>query len=156
MAQIKNVRYGIVNSDYEKNVLKKMGVKEDYICHLSQGTRLIQRMQLGDGLCIATVKSFAVSAYDLVQKLQYLSNRGIDFASSSERYLNFSAIHSLPDATVELLRNIAQREYEFVDWIQKSRFSSEIKAQLISRIQWESLTDISMIFRSTGIKKRGN
>lgn len=66
MAQIKNVRYGIVNSDYEKNVLKKMGVKEDYICHLSQGTRLIQRMQLGDGLCIATVKSFAVSAYDLV------------------------------------------------------------------------------------------
>lgn len=156
MAQVKNVRYGIMNSDYEKNVIKKMGVKEDCIYHFSQGTNLIQKMQLGDSVYVATVKSFAISAYDLVQKLQYLSNRGIDFASSNERYLNFSAIHSLPDTTVELIRNIAQREYEFVAWVQKTQLSRDAKAKLISRIQWESLTDISMIFRSNGIKKRGN
>lgn len=156
MEQVKNVRYGIMNSDYEKNVIKKMGVKEDCIYHFSQGTNLIQKMQLGDSVYVATVKSFAISAYDLVQKLQYLSNRGIDFASSNERYLNFSAIHSLPDTTVELIRNIAQREYEFVAWVQKTQLSRDAKAKLISRIQWESLTDISMIFRSNGIKKRGN
>lgn len=50
------------------------------------------------------IKGFVITLF-----IQYLSNRGIDFASSNERYLNFSAIHSLPDATVELLRNIAQR-----------------------------------------------
>lgn len=156
MAQIQNVRYGVMNGYYDKNILKKMGVKEENICHYTHLNELLQKMVLGDGVCVVTIKSFAVSAYDLVQKLQYLSTRGIGFASSNEKYLNFSAIHALPDATVELIRNIAQREYEFVCWVQKSRMSPEMKAQMLSRIQWESLTDISMIFRSNGIKRRYN
>lgn len=156
MAVVKNVQYGIMNSDFEKNIIKNMGVKEADIFHFSQVMQVIQKAALGDSIRVATIKSFAVSAYDLVQKLQYLSNRGINFASNNEKYLNFSAIHALPDAMVELLKNIAQREYEFVCWVQKCRFSREVKMQLISRIQWESLTDICMIFRSNGIKKKGN
>lgn len=149
-----NVRYGIMNSYHEKTMLQKAGIKEQNLCHSSRMNELLQSLQMGDGICVATIKSFAVSAYDLVQKLQWLSVRGIDFASLNEKYLNFSSIHVLPDATVDLIRNIAQRENEFVKQVQNSKMSQEVKNELISRIQWESLTDIAMIFRSNGIKRR--
>lgn len=154
MAQIKSVKYGIINNEHEKVILKKMGVLENNIYHWSQMNELFKNLFLGDVICVATVKSISVGAYDLFRKLQYLANKGVDFTSSNERYLNFSSINAMKDSTKTVLQNKAQREYEFISWIQKCSFNNDLKQRIINRIQWENITDIVMTFHSNGIKKR--
>lgn len=156
MAEITNQKYGVASCDGEISVLKKMGVAERNIFNISRCNELLNRMMLGDILCVASVKSFSVSSYDLVNKMLFLSNRGIEFQSGNERYLSFSAIKPLSVVTAQTLKNIAQREYEFVQDIQKSNLNKFDKIKLISKIQYESLTDIVLVFNNNGIRKKGN
>lgn len=156
MAKITNEKYGVASCNGEISVLKKMGVPERNIINISRCNELFNRMMLGDILCVSSVKSFAISSYDLVNKMRFLSNRGIEFQSGNERYLSFSAIKPLSVVTAQTLKNIAQREYEFVQYIQKSGLGNSDKAKLISKIQYESLTDIVLVFNNNGIRKKGN
>lgn len=156
MAEITNQKYGVASCDGEISILKKMGVAERNIFNISRCNELLNRMMLGDILCVASVKSFSVSSYDLVNKMLFLSNRGIEFQSGNEKYLSFSAIKPLSVVTVQTLKNIAQREYEFVQYIQKSNLNKFDKIKLISKIQYESLTDIVLVFNNNGIRKKGN
>lgn len=156
MAKISNEKYGVASCNGEILVLKKMGVQERNIISFSRCNELFHRIMVGDTVCVPNIKSFAVGAYDLVNKMLYLSNNGIEFQSGNERYLSFSTVRPLSVVTVQTLKNIAQREYEFVQWIQNSKLSSDVKLQLISRIRYEFLTDIVLVFGNNGIRKKGN
>lgn len=117
---------------------------------------MLNQIQLGDTLCVASVKALAVGGVDLFRKMQFLSNKGVDFSSGNERYLNFSVTQPISAVSLETLRNIAQREHEFVELLLKCQINSGLRDQLISRIQWECMTDIVLIFRNKGVMKRGN
>lgn len=156
MAKICNEKYGVASSNGEISVLKKMGVSERNIINISKCNEVFNHITVGDILCVPSVKSFAFGAYDLVNKMIYLSNNGVEFQVGNERYLSFSTIRPLSVVTVQTLKNIAQREYEFVQWVQNSKLGNDAKTQLISRIRYESLTDIVLIFNNSGIKKKGN
>lgn len=149
-------KYGVVCRNGESHVLRKMGVAEEHIAGAGALDDLLNRMLAGDTLCVPTISSFAGGAYDLFCKLQFLSSRGIEFQSGNEFYLNFSLIKPLSVATVETLKNFAAREVEFVRWVQTSQLPDAAKVPLISRIQAESLKDLMIVFKSNGIRKKGN
>ena len=154
MAKISNEKYAIVCSNAEMQIVKKMGVQEKNIYNISFANELFRRMTAGDILCVASIGSFAYGGYDLFCKMQQLSNHGIEFQSGNERYLNFSVIKPLSVVCGEALRNFAVREYEFIQWIQAGTVSSQVKNQLIKRIQWETINDIILVFGNNGIKRK--
>lgn len=154
MAKISNERYAIVSSEGERHLVNKMGVVDKNIYDINMGNELIKRLSAGDTLCVASINSFSAGGYDLFCKLQYLSNQGIEFQSLNERYLNFSVLKPLPPVVCEALRNFAAREYEFLRWIQSGTVSNNVKAQLVNRVQWETLADIMLVFGNNGIKRR--
>lgn len=156
MAKICKQRYGIASCSGEIPVLKKMGVPERNIFDVARCNELLHRIMIGDTLCVVNVKAFAIGVYDLVSKMLYLSNNGIEFQSGNERYLCFSPIKPLSVVTVQTLKSYAQREYEFVQWIQTSKLNNEVKTRLISRIRYEYLTDIALVFSNNGICKKGS
>lgn len=149
-------KYGVICRQSEAHVVRKMGVADRDITGIDGMNGLLAHMDAGDILCVPTIVSFAAGAYDLFCKMQFLSNRGIEFQSGSERYLNFSPVHPLPAATVETLKNFALREAEFVKWVQCSRLPDTAKMPLANRIQAESLADIAFVFKNNGIRGRGN
>lgn len=149
-------KYGVICRNGESHVVKKMGVPEKNIVGVGAMNALMNRMTAGDTLCVPTISSFAGGAYDLLCKLQFLSNRGIEFQSGNEFYLNFSSIKPLSVVTVDTLKNFASREVEFVQWVQTSQLSDAAKVPLINRVRAEFLTDIMIMFNNNGIRKKGN
>ena len=149
-------KYGVISQNGESHVVKKMGVSDQNIVGFSALNALLNRMSAGDVLCVPTISSFAGGAYDLFCKLQFLSNRGIEFQSGNEFYLNFSSIKPLSVVAVETLKNFASREVEFAQWVKSSQLSDAAKVPLINRIRAESLTDIMIVFNNNGIRKKGN
>ncbi len=122
-------------------MVKKMGVSDQNIVGVSALNALLNRMSAGDVLCVPTMASFAGGAYDMFRKLQFLSNRGIEFQSGNEWYLNFSSIKPLSVATVETVKNFAGREVEFVHWVKECQLSDAASIPLIRRIQVEALME---------------
>lgn len=149
-------KYGIIRGHNEAHVVRKMGVVEKNIIGVNGLNALLNRMTAGDVLCVPTISSFAGSAYDLFCKMQFLSNRGVEFQSGNEYYLNFSSVKPLSMVTVETLKLFAVREVEFVQWIHTSKLTDAAKVPLINRIQTESLANIALVFANNGIKKKGN
>lgn len=156
MAKVKNERYGIISCDGEFLAVQQMGVVAKNICWISGYRELLYQLARGDTVCVFSVKSFAVSAYDLLGKLAYFEKCGINFISDNERFLNFSANKLLQNRTVQTLRSIAYREREFELLIQNSNLSTGAKAELISRIRHEFMTEVVLIFQNEGVCKRGN
>lgn len=149
-------KYGVICQRNEAHVVRKMGVSDKNIIGTNGLNALLNRMTAGDILCIPTVSSFAGSAYDLFCKMQFLSNRGVEFQSGNESYLNFSSVKPLSVVTVETLKAFALREVAFVEWVQGSRLPDAAKVPLMNRIQAESLANIALVFANNGIKKKGN
>lgn len=156
MAKGRNTKLGIVYSNSEVHVVRKMGVPEQNIVGVGRMNDVISRMTAGDSLCVPSVKSFSYGAYDLFCKMQYLANNGIEFQSGNERYLSFSAVKPLPLPTVETLRDFAARESEFIRWVQSSGLDQKSKAALSNKIYWEFMADVVLVFGNNGIKKKGN
>lgn len=156
MARIRNEKYGISSSNADVHILKQMGVSDKNIYPLSNANTLFKQMFAGDILCVASVGSFAVGAYDLFSKMVFLSNNGIEFRSGNEKYLNFSSVAPLSMVSRSTLENFAKREIEFAKYVQVGNISNVAKTQLANRIRWEFLTSITNVFRNEGIKKRGN
>ncbi len=154
MANVKNEKYGIASCNAEVDALKRMGVQERNIYWTGNCNGLFQRISFGDVLCVCNVKSFAVGAYELYNRLEYLKMRGIEFRSLNEKFLNFSSAKPLPKTTVQVLGNLASREHEFVLWIYNGAVSKDVKNQLISRVRWEFLTNVVLMFSSNGVKHR--
>lgn len=149
-------KYGVICGRAEAHVVRKMGVADKNIAGINDLNALLNQMTAGDILCVPTITSFAGSAYDLFCKMQFLSNRGVEFQSGNEVYLNFSSVKPLSMVTVETLKLFASREVDFVKWIQCSGLTDAAKVPIISRIQAESLADIALVFKNNGIKKKGN
>lgn len=156
MAKLCNEKYGIVSCSGEVQTLRRMGVKECNMANIANCNVLFSRMMAGDTLCVPNVKAFAVGAYDLVDKMLYLSHKRIAFNSDNEKCLNFSPTKVLPFSTVQVLKNLAQREQEFVLSVQNCKCSNDIKIQLISRIRYEYLTMLVLIFCNNGIRNKRN
>jgi len=149
-------KYGVIRQNNEAYMVRRMGVSDRDVIGVDRLNALLNRMTAGDVLCVPTVLSFASSAYDLFCKMQFLSNRGVEFQSGNEYYLNFSSVKPLSVVAVETLKVFASREVDFVKWVQYSKLSDEAKVPLINRIQAESLADIALVFANNGIKKRGS
>lgn len=149
-------KYGVICQRNEAHVVRKMGVSDKNIVATNSLNALLNHMNAGDILCVPTVSSFSSGAYDLFCKMQYMSNRGVEFQSGNEFYLNFSSVKPLSVVTVETLKMFASREVEFVKWAQDSRLPDAAKVPLMNRIQAESLADIALVFANNGIKKKGN
>ena len=154
MAKISNEKYAIVSSEGEKHLVSKMGVADKNTYDITLGGELLKRMVAGDTLCVASVSSFAFGGYDLFCKLQYLSNQGIEFESFNEKYLDFSVLKPLSASVCNTLRNLAEREHEFVRWVQAGTVSNNVKTQLVNRIRFETLNDIILIFNNIGLKRK--
>ncbi len=149
-------KYGVIRGRAETHVVRKMGVPDKNIVGIDGLDALLNHMRAGDVLCVPTIASFSGSAYDLFCKMQYMSNRGVEFQSGNEFYLNFSSVKPLSVVTVETLKAFASREVEFVKWVRYSKLTDAAKVPLINRIQTESLADIALVFANNGIKKKGN
>ena len=158
MAEVKvaNKKYAVVSSEGEKVIVRKMGVAERNIYGYPQYGELIRQMGSGDVLCVASISCFAVGACDMLQKFQWLIEKGIEFRSAQERYLDFSIIKPLSYATKASIRTLAIHEHEFVQMLGNSRLSIPDKNVLIRRIENEFLTCICVMFSNDGIKKKGN
>jgi len=154
--QVGKCKYGVVRQQGEAHVVRRMGVSDRNIIGTDGLNDLLNRMVAGDILCVPTIASFAGSAYDLFCKMQFLSNRGVEFQSGNEAYLNFSSLKPLSVVSVETLKVFALREVEFVKWVQGSRLPDAAKVQIIRRIQEEALVAVALVFKNNGIKKRGN
>lgn len=149
-------KYGVICQRNEAHVVRKMGVDDKNIVGTDGLNALLNHMTAGDVLCVPTIASFSGGAYDLFCKMQFLSNRGVEFQSGNECYLNFSSVKPLSVVAVETLKAFASREVEFVKWVQGSRLPDAAKVPLINRIHAESLADIALVFANNGIKKKGN
>jgi len=154
MARVKNEKFAIVCCNIEFDALKRFGVNGRNIYWIGNCNELFQRIAMGDTLCVCNVKSFAVGAYDLFHKMRCFSDMGIEFQSLNERFLNFSRSKPMQETTYQALESMANREHEFELWIQASKLNQDAKAQLISRLHYEFLTDIVIMFHNTGIKRR--
>lgn len=156
MAKINSKKYAVIRAQGEIPVLKKMGVKEECIFPIQRCNELMSQIQLGDTLCVASVKAFAVSAVDLCQKMQFLANKGVNFSSGNEKYLSFTSVQPISAVSLETLRDIAVREQEGVSDIMKCQIHNNLKSYIVSLIQRESMSDVVLIFRNKGVMKRGN
>ena len=156
MARIKNERYGFISCEGESLLVQRMGVVPKNIWWINGYGELLCQLANGDTVCVFSVKSFAVSAFDLFGKLAYFEQCGINFVCENERFLNFSNNKPLQKRAVQVLRSIAYREQEFALWIQNSRLSADIKTVLINRIRHEFMTEVVLIFQNESVCKRGN
>lgn len=156
MSNMKNEKYAIVSSEGEVYVVRKMGVAEKNIYKIAETNQLLRQMSAGDTLCVASIHSFASGVHDLCSKLQFLSKSGIEFKSGNEKFLNFSVVSPLSIATYDTLETMAVREADFMNYIRTEEIRAIMKTQLINRIGWENLAIVSLVFKSEGIKKRGN
>lgn len=155
MATIKNQKYAIVSTQEDVSIVKKMGVKESAIVNVANYGQLIGQMRAGDILCVASISSFATGVEDFRSKIFYLINKGIEFQSAYERYLNFSLTKNITPVTAHTINVLAERELDFMGMVWNSRLNMESKQTLVRRIGQEYLACLRVMFESNGILKRG-
>lgn len=155
MATVKNQKYAIITSQADIVTVKKMGVNERNIYEYQKHQELSKRLMPGDILCVASIRCIAVGAYDFWLIMCRLRERGIEFRSASEKYLDFSTLKPLAIVIVDSIRNLVEHENDFVRLIQNSSMNVTSKNILSQRIRNEFLNCICIMFSNDGIRKRG-
>lgn len=155
MAQIKNVKYGIMSCSTDITLLRKMKVAQQNIYSLGQISMLNQYLCPGDTVHVVSICSIADGAFSLLKFVKWLTEKRVEFVSYHERYLCNTFARPYSASMINLLTNMAQRELACIHGI-PVELRGEQREWFERMIRQANIQNLAEIFASDGVKKRGN
>jgi hypothetical protein len=143
------INVGLVRNEAEALVVSKMKVYSKNI--FFDTSSLMQRISVGDTLCVATVSSLAGSVNGLCSVLYSCANNGVDFKSNLERRLSFGTAKSLQIPIQNTLGFFAKAENDLIAYLGRCEMNAVHRDSAIATLQNTLLQLVAFTFNNNSV-----
>lgn len=151
------MQYGIYNAQTDSSqaysVFQAKKIQKNALCPLHNIEILLSRIQMGDTVWCASVKSFG-SVRMYVRVAMELFHRGVALRSVQEPYLDVGKGRCWKPQTEQLLKTLLQLEMVTVHKLTSRGANNAEQRFIISAMEYHNILALSYIFSGEGILHR--